>query len=261
MLELDGQPVSPEELSALALYNYGHYTTMRLEPGGVRGLSLHLDRLARDCEAVHGTDLDLDHVRALVGRAPGGSPVMVRVTVFDPTLDLTRPGVASGPRVLVTTRPAPIELPPPLRLGTARYEREQPQVKHCGVFGTLYQRRDAQRKGFDDVLFVDRHGRVSEGTTWNIAFLRGERVVWPASDCLEGVTMRLVSDVMRRKGIEFEVAAVAASELASMRSAFVTNAAIGMRPVASIDGLTLSVHAPVIGFLQEAFAALDAEPL
>ena len=49
MAELNGAPITPEELQTLALINYGHFTSMRIEGGRVRGLSHHLERLARDC--------------------------------------------------------------------------------------------------------------------------------------------------------------------------------------------------------------------
>lgn len=44
MMELDGRSVMADELARLALYNYGHFTTMRVDAGRVRGLSLHLRR-------------------------------------------------------------------------------------------------------------------------------------------------------------------------------------------------------------------------
>src|SRR6266540_2864338 len=49
-MELDGRPVDPAELATLALYNYGHFTSMRVDAGRVRGLTLHLDRLVRRSE-------------------------------------------------------------------------------------------------------------------------------------------------------------------------------------------------------------------
>lgn len=69
MAELNGRPVGADELQALALTNYGHFTSMRVEDGRVRGLALHLERLARDCRAVFGAELDTGRVRELARRA------------------------------------------------------------------------------------------------------------------------------------------------------------------------------------------------
>lgn len=67
MIELDGRPVDPARLAALALYNYGHFTSMRVDEGRVRGLSLHLQRLVRDCSALYDADLTLSGFAASSG--------------------------------------------------------------------------------------------------------------------------------------------------------------------------------------------------
>ncbi|MEK8144253.1 aminotransferase class IV [Streptomyces sp. M10(2022)] len=69
MAELNGEPVEPSQLQTLALTNYGHFTSMRVDEGRVRGLSLHLERLRRDCRSLFGVDLDLQRVRELARRA------------------------------------------------------------------------------------------------------------------------------------------------------------------------------------------------
>src|SRR6478609_1794330 len=157
MATLDGQPVNPDDLLALALTNYGHFTSMRVDADHrIRGLSLHLERLVRDCKTVWGAALDTARVRDHVRQALDGhdGPCVVRVTVFDPAVDIGHPATADQPRVLVTTRPAGAMPPPPLRAHSVRYERDLPGVKHIGLFGTLHARRAAQLGGYDDALFV-----------------------------------------------------------------------------------------------------------
>ncbi|GGL42311.1 aminotransferase class IV family protein [Planomonospora parontospora] len=263
-MELNGRPVTPDELSALGLYNYGHFTSMRVEEGGrVRGLSLHLDRLHRDCRILHSIDLDLELVRRLARRAATAValPRIVRVTVFDPALDLAHPGTDTHPSILISTRPASTEVLPPLKLRSVHYERELPEVKHVGLFGTMHHRRAAQRDGYDDVLFVDGKSRISEGATWNVALLRDGKVLWPRSDWLPGVTMRLVTEVMERGGIEFETVEVALQEIGAMEAAFVTNAAIGIRAIRSIDGTRFATGLPAVDRLQDEYMAIPGEAL
>ncbi|WP_214415973.1 aminotransferase class IV family protein [Sphaerisporangium fuscum] len=260
-MELNGRPVTAEELGALALYNYGHFTTMLVEHGRVRGLSRHLDRLLGDCRILHGVDLDLDRVRHLARRAASApSPVVVRVTVFDPEFDMAHPAAKASPEVLVTTRPAPSGLPP-LTLGVVEYERDLPEVKHCGLFGPLMHRRFAQLGGTDDVVFADGRQCLSEGPSWNIGFVRDGRVVWPGSGHLNGVTMRLLNDVMTRAGIPFGTASVGTGDLASMSAAFVTNATVGVRPVRAIDAAEFPADHPLVTTLRREYTALPGEPL
>ncbi|MFI1013898.1 aminotransferase class IV family protein [Streptomyces sp. NPDC020965] len=257
MAELNGLPVAAEQLQALALTNYGHFTTLRVDDGRVRGFSLHLERLERDCRTLFGVDLDPARVRALVRRmVPDRGAAVIRVTVFDPAIDIGRPERAVDPQVLVVRRAAGTLSPPPLSVSSTRYVRDVPQVKGVGLFGALHQRRAARLGGFDDALFVTPDGLVSEGGTWNIGFHDGERVVWPEADCLPGITMRLLQGAR-----DHRVAPVPLADVPSMRAAFATNAAVGVRAISRIDGTELPGDHPVLDSLRQAYAEVAAEPV
>ncbi|SFL58876.1 aminotransferase class IV family protein [Streptomyces pini] len=257
MAELNGEPVGPDALQTLALTNYGHFTSMRVEQGRVRGLSLHLDRLVRDCRAVFDTDLDPERVLEFVRRAvPGAGACVVRVTVFDPALDLGRIGADAHPHVLVTTRGAGSLPLPPLRVRSAVYTRDMPGVKSVGLFGSLRHRRAAQRAGFDDALFVDGRSMIFEGGTWNIGFVRGGQVVWPDAECLAGITMRLLQQV--RASVS---APVGLADVTGFDAAFATNAAVGVRAVGRLDDLLLPETHPLIEELREQYTGIPGDPL
>lgn len=259
MAELNGAPAERAQLQALALTNYGHFTTMRVENGGVRGLSRHLDRLRADCRALFDAELDADRVRAYARRSvAGASPAVVRVTVFDPELQLGNPGADARPNVLVTTRAATSAAPPPLQLGSARYGREMPEIKHVGLFGALKHRRTAQRAGYDDALFTDAGGRISEVATSNIGFVDGAHVVWPNGEQLPGITQQLLDELPAQPT---RTAPLTVAEAAGMNAAFATNAAVGVRPVRSIDGHRWPEQHPVLERLQQGYAAIEPERL
>ncbi|MGP3966806.1 aminotransferase class IV [Streptomyces sp. 6N223] len=239
--------------------NYGHFTTMRVEGRRVRGLSLHLERLRRDCGVVFGTELDPDQVRARIHDALAGAPdpVTVRVTVFDPGLRLERLGPVAHPQILVTSRPAAAE-PPPLRVRTAPHCREVPAVKHTGLFGALHERRRSQSAGFDDALFTDGRSAVSEGPTWNVGFFDGTRLVWPAADVLPGVTMALLQ--RHHTGAQ-HTERIGVADLAGMEAAFATNSAFGIRPIASINEVTYDADHAVLRELRKVYESISPEPL
>lgn len=257
MMELDGKPVTVDQLATLALVPYGHFTSIRVDDHKVRGLPLHMKRLARDCQSLYGVDLDVDKVRAYVRQVISeiSKSIVVRVTIYDPSLELGRPGVSADPHILVTARPASALPLPPLRIQTAPYTRENPAVKHVGLFGTVYHRRMAQRNGFDDVLFVNNDGNVSEGATWNIGLFDGESVIWPQADILEGVTMRLLADAHR----ETTTAPVHLRDVPNMVAAFATNTVIGVRPISVIDNTELAIDLPVIKTLQHEYNGIEPE--
>ncbi|WP_404962462.1 aminotransferase class IV [Streptomyces sp. 147326] len=259
MATLNGSPVGLADMQALALTNYGHFTTMVVKDGAVRGLALHLDRLVGDCRTVFGAELDPEWVRECVRREVGGGAgrLTVRVTVFGPELDLAAPDREVRPCVLVTTRPAG-GAAGPLRVQRLPYHRDAPTVKHVALFGQLRLRRAARLAGFDDVLFAGADGLVSEGCTWNIGFVDAAgTVVWPEADVLQGVTMRL----LRSAHGGHVTAPVTDGLLRSMRSAFATNTAIGVRSVASVDDVVFRTDDPVVTSLREAYAGVPLERL
>jgi len=259
MAQLNGRPTELDEIEALALYNYGHFTSMRVEERKVRGLSLHLDRLVRDCRAIFDADLDPErvrhHVRHMIDDVSG--PVVVRVTVVDPNLDLGHAGVKAEPHVLVTTRPAATVPAPPIRVRPAPYCREMRAVKHAGLFGTMRERRIAQIASFDDAVFIDDRSNISEGATWNIGFFDGDQVVWPQADCLVGVTMQLLDRVHEQA----VTAPVSLAGLPDMEAAFATNAAIGVRPISAIGDTRLPQTHPIVEMLQKEYADIPPERL
>jgi branched-subunit amino acid aminotransferase/4-amino-4-deoxychorismate lyase len=260
MAELNGIPVNVDQLQALALTNYGHFTSMRVEDGAVRGLGLHLQRLQRDCQVLFGVSLDLDQVRQLVRHAVAGGPdpAVVRVTVFDPYLELGHPSGSSDPQVLVTTRPAVSQPQPPLRVRSASFTRDLPAVKHVGLFGLLRERRTAQLAGFDDVLFTDRDGRLSEGGTWNVGFVKGDDLIWPDADCLPGVTLAVLNQVHRGT---IEQRSVRLADLPQMDAAFATNAAVGVRTIRAIDDVEWADEHPLLGVLRREYNETPNEPV
>ncbi|MDF9804929.1 branched-subunit amino acid aminotransferase/4-amino-4-deoxychorismate lyase [Streptomyces sp. HB372] len=108
MVELNGNPVTLDELQSLALTNYGHFTSMRMKDSTIRGLSLHLDRWVGDCRIVFGVELDRERTLSYIRQVAEGltGAAGLRVTVFDPAIDMGRPSSAKGPNVLVNLRRA-----------------------------------------------------------------------------------------------------------------------------------------------------------
>ncbi|WP_317440648.1 aminotransferase class IV family protein [Streptomyces collinus] len=258
MAELNGRPVTPEALLTLALTNYGHFTSMRVDNRRVRGLDLHMERLVRDCRTVLGADLDPDMVRSYVRQAVGSvtGSFVVRVSVFDPAVEMAHPDRAKTPHVLVTVRPA-ADLPlPPLSVKSIRYERDVPTVKHAGLFGALHARRTALLDGYDDALFIGPDDCVSEGGTWNVGFIGEDGVVWPKADVLPGVTMALLQQLGQH-----HTAPLTLADAQGMHAAFATNTAIGVRPLSAIDDAPMATEHPALTQLRDAYLAIPGDLL
>lgn len=233
---IDGDPATREDLAHVALVNYGAYTSFRVEGGGVRGLDLHLARLEAEAVDLFGEPVGEARLRALMRRAVEERPdCWLRVSLFSPEMSPRTPGWTGAPRVMTAT----FEPPPPLaagvRLQTQIYQREAPHLKHVATFGLIRARRAAQEAGFDDALFVDAQGRVSEGSLWNIGFLRDGAVVWPQAPMLAGVAQALLQRGLEAAGTPGASEPVRVDDLSRFDGAFICNSATPACAVLSID--------------------------
>jgi len=255
--ELNGAPTRAEDLAALALLNYGHFTSMQIRDGRVRGLDLHLQRLERATRELFSSGLDTDQVRAwmrhIVKGEPG--PRSLRVTVFSRTMRRERPAELSAIDVLTTSGPLRIVDAHPIRLRSFRYERALPHVKHVGTFGLFHHRRLAQLDGFDDALFVDSSDAISEASVWNIGFFDGTGIVWPDAPALVGVSMQLLDEGLRSHGIATSSLGITRTKMSAYRSAFLTNSSCAVRPVAAIDDVEFVVDDGLTRLLEKCYEA------
>jgi branched-subunit amino acid aminotransferase/4-amino-4-deoxychorismate lyase len=259
LAELNGEPPAAEDLLLPAVVNYGHFTSMQVREGRVRGLDLHLRRLADANPRLFGTALDTGTVRAYLRHAvatAGVPAASVRVTVFARDFDRTRPAVPVAPDVLVTVGTASEPGTHPLRVRTVRYQRPLPEIKHAGTFAPLHHTREARLAGFDDVLFLDRTGHVSEGSVWNVGFLEGDTLVWPEAPVLPGTSMRLLQGAVERRGIATVTRKVRPDELAGFRLTFTANSGAVGRPIGAVDGTELPADPELAAVLAEAYATI-----
>ncbi|WP_107085675.1 aminotransferase class IV family protein [Streptomyces acidiscabies] len=262
-MEVDGVEAGVEDLKLLARSSYAHFTSMQVRGGAVRGLDLHLRRLDESARDVFGTGVAAERVRSCLRHALDAGPddMSVRVTVFAHGLDLVARGEAVEPQLAVTTS-APVEAgSEPMRLRTVPYERDLPHIKHAATFGLTHHRRLAALAGYDDALFTDRHGRISEASVWNVCFYDGERVVWPEAAVLPGITMQLLRRGLEAKGVPSEQREVRPADLTPALSAFLTNSISPALPVASVDGVRLAVDPDARSLLLDCYETNPWEPV
>ncbi|HLM53753.1 MAG TPA: aminotransferase class IV family protein, partial [Pseudoxanthomonas sp.] len=234
---LNGRPVADDDLRALALVNYGHFTSMQVRDRSVQGLSLHLQRLQRATAELFASALDLAQLRAWL-RAPVASEpdCSLRVTVFSRAFDHRRPGETVATDVLVTTAPGATPSPHPVRVKSYAFARPLPHLKHVGTFPLFHHRRLALQAGFDDALFVDAGGLIAEGSVWNLGFWDGYRVVWPQAPALRGVAEQLLQGGLAAAGVAQEIRPLRLQELLGFTAAFACNAT-GLREISGIDAV------------------------
>lgn len=263
-MELNGAPVQVDDLKALWLSkNYGHFTVLPIHDRKVRGLAQHMERLQRNTQTLFGCELDTERVRAYVRHAldttPTTTPLAVWVEAYSRRLGAALSRTVDEPDILVTVRAMPSESPAPLCLRSMHYERDLPQVKHTGTFGLLYHYSRASLDGFDDVLFTDASGRISEGSGWNVGFFDGKHIIFPSAPALPGISMQLIQAGAKRNGIPFETRDVRLQDLPTFRSAFLTHVLVGAQPIASIDDVSFVADAELQTTLRACYEANPAQ--
>nr|WP_234843768.1 aminotransferase class IV [Sinorhizobium medicae] len=131
-------------------------------------------------------------------------------------------------------------------------------VKHVGEAAKTYYLHQAVRQGFDDAAFVDRRGRLSEATIWNLVYWDGEAVVWPEAAVLAGVTMGVVSRQLKRLGIPQRREEITLENLKHLQGAAVMNSWTPGVPVTTIGQVVLPEAKPFIELLHKAYIAEPA---
>ncbi|GAB2575715.1 hypothetical protein Aab01nite_14020 [Paractinoplanes abujensis] len=260
-LELNGRAPDTADTLRMATLNYGHFTSMQVRAGGVRGLALHFARLADGNEEFFGwrPGLDDEHrLRELILHAlDGATDASVRVS-YVPGADLVGP-----PDVVVAVGdPGSDEPQPPIRVRIdPAYRRDWPEHKHAATMAQWRAQRLAVAAGFDDALSVGPDGLVREGTTWNVAFLKGDEVVWPQAPMLKGVTMVLLQIAMTMQGVPWTIRPVPASELPDFTGAVAVNSRTVRQEIASIDDLKYPAGDKLAAIMTETWASVPFDAI
>lgn len=261
-LLVDGEPATPADLTHQALVNYGAYTSFRVEAGAVRGLDLHLARLETSAIELFGEAVGEDRLRGLMRSAFGDRDACwLRISLFSPEITHRAVDWRGAPRVMIGV----FDPPPPLatapRVRTVVHVREAAHLKHAATFGLVRARRAARDAGFDDALFVDAQGLISEGSLWNVGFLSGERVVWPRAPMLAGVGQALVHAGLSAVGMTGECRPVSIAELDAFDGAFLCNSATPACAIAAVDGREFPDDPARLARLVEAWAKNSPQPV
>jgi branched-subunit amino acid aminotransferase/4-amino-4-deoxychorismate lyase len=132
-----------------------------------------------------------------------------------------------------------------------------PALKHVGEVAKTYYLREAVKQGCDDAAFVDRHGRLSEGTIWNLAFWDGEAVVWPKAEMLDGTMMLTVRRQLQRIGVPQREREIRRGDLASLAGAVVMNSWTPGVAVERIGDVAMPAASAFLALLRRAH---EAEP-
>jgi branched-chain amino acid aminotransferase len=118
----------------------------------------------------------------------------------------------------------------------------------------------AQRKGFDETILLNEHGRVAECTSANIfAALDGDVLTPPLSEgCLGGITREVLLNEIRIPGIRFAERTLTLDDLYRAEEVFITSTTRDLLPVREIAGRNLTPASQIRERLSHAFQTFVA---
>jgi D-alanine transaminase len=240
-------------------FSDGVYEVCEVRAGRLIDERRHMERLARS----------LSELRIAMPMSPAALSVVLRETVRRNRvrwgivyLQITRgvarrdhafPPAGTAPSVVVTARN--LDLAQAERLaaeGVAvvtvpdnRWERVD--IKSVSLLPNVLAKQTAREQGAREAWFVDREGRITEGSSSNAWIVtRDGKVVTRHADhaILSGITRAVVQDVLAAQGLKLEERPFTLEEAHAAREAFLTSASQIVLPVVKIDGRPVGNGAP-----------------
>lgn len=125
-----------------------------------------------------------------------------------------------------------------LTLSTLCRDESDPFIAHKVLSRSVLdgERQQAKSRGFDEVLFLNKRGEVSEGSVSNLFYVHEQRLCTPPKACglLPGIVRGWICDnfYVEEKSLTLE-------KLMQCEELFITNSLMGIMPVKSFDTIAL----------------------
>ncbi len=135
-----------------------------------------------------------------------------------------------------------------------RGARELPNAKQInpGLRNEVNRIREAE--GVHEVLLVDQHSCITEGSRSNVFFIRdGVVLTPPVCDVLPGITRKHVIECCQTRGIPFREEKIPSDALPGMEAAFLSGTSRRVLPVNRIDHQKFDAGHPLLREIQHAF--------
>lgn len=231
----------------------GLFETVLAEGGDLVRPDAHLDRLTAGCASLGlpapDRALALNLMRqALADSGLGAARAAVRLTLTAGSggRGLDRPAQLQ-PRLVATAAAAPRPMTP-ARLVTASVRRNDQspaaRLKTLSYLDNVLARAEAQAAGADEALMLNTRGELACAAAANLFWIDGGKLFTPALSCgvLAGTARARVLTVAAGLGVEVCEARSMPGALAAAEAAFLTNALVGLRPAAELDGQAFAPH-------------------
>jgi branched-chain amino acid aminotransferase len=246
------------------LNGWGVFSTLHVSNGQLFAYERHWDRMMRDARRMHvpmppsAEELRVSLLRLVAANQAANSTLRVAIIrntggAFD------GPGITRPYDVIAFTKDL-VQWGASARLAIKRDARhgacEFAGAKITAWSQNLTWYEESRQRGYDEVVLLDEHGRVSECTSANLFAVFGETVVTPPLDsgCLPGITREILLEAIVVPGIRITERHLSPADLEQADAVFMTSSTRELLPVAEIESLQLRrTDATVVSQLLHAF--------
>jgi branched-chain amino acid aminotransferase len=246
------------------LNGWGVFSTLHVTDGVLFAYERHWNRMVRDAQRMHipmpASSAELHASLLRLVAANHAENATLRVAIIRNTGGaFDGPGLTRPYDVIAFTKDL-VNWGAHARLALKRDARhganEFAGAKITAWSQNLTWYEQSRQRGFDEVVLLDEHGRVSECTSANLFAVFGSTVVTPPLDsgCLPGITRELLLEAVMVPGITVTERHLAPADLEQADAVFMTSSTRELLPVAEIESLRLRpTDATVITRLLQAF--------
>lgn len=239
------------------LYGDSLFETARVYAGRALFLDDHLDRLEAGVRLLGFTmpvtrlEIEAACHRLLAANAVGDGVLRIALTRGSGARG-PNPAGAHSPTLLITTSALPVDLETRAvrgyRLIVSEWRKPSPHVlpntaKTGNYLNSILAMQEAAEREADEAMVLDGEGHIAECSHSNLFFVERGALLTPslASGALKGTARARVIALARDAGIRVEERTVSLDIVAASQEAFVTNAVVGIMPVAAIEAVTFDV--------------------
>ena len=256
------------------MYGDGLFETLRVCNGRPFRMAQHLERLMRGADFLKikcpFTPKELQEFAGqLIGQNQMPEAILRLTLTRGPGERGYTPGADGRPTVVMTLHNAPgtpaSGTPIQWSLITSSYRI--PAADPLASFKTLNKlthvmaRSEAVEQGADEALLVNTNGEVAETTSGNLFWVYQDRVctVPTGRGVLPGITRSVVLEICRTLGLPTNKCVIKPEALRNSEGIFITQSALGIVPVATLDGEPVA-PSPLLDPVLRAYHEMLAKP-
>ncbi len=253
--------LSPGQVGVLN--GWGVFSTLRVRNGVLFAFERHWARMVRDAARMHvplpasPAALYENLTRLVAANSASNSTLRVAIIrntggAFDAP-NQTRPyDIIAFTKDLTNWGPgARLAWKPDARHGANEFAG----AKITAWAQNLTWYEESRQRGYDEVVLLDEHGRVSECTSANLFAIFGHTVVTPplAAGCLPGITREILLEQIQVANLTITEQHLLPHQLEQADAVFMTSSTRDLHPVFEIEGLQLRKSSSCLSLLQEVF--------